>query len=327
MAHPIPFERSYSFSGLVIPCLTNVAYGIWDPFKLEWHSSYMVNHDGIYGDVVNLNRQRRKGFQKLIRNEVLNGFTAVIVDQGAPNYYHTLANIIPDILKITSQHQIDNAAVPEPTRILREYFQLLDLKIGLFPLRYNAVPIQNGIIPETYAPLDSSYDQCAALVSVKNAIENKLSFKDFSSPDKVYVERKVSNNGSNLRAVFPREKLHGDLVNNGWHVVCLEDLSVFDQIKLFANAKRIAAVHGAAITNILYASPSANIIEITHVNGSPDCFLRLSKVLGMSDYKQIACKGFFDEHNEQAIKNKCGNFSNNVLPLLYTEELKDALFG
>ena len=321
------FSRSYFFEDLVIPCLTNYAYGVWLPSKLEWHSEYIVNHYGTYGDMAGLNLQRGLGIGRLMRDEVLNGLTAIIVDQAVPNYYHILAYIIPDLIKMRSEFYIENAAVSESNKIITEYLGLLEMNIVLISLRHEALPIRNSIIPETYSPQDSRYDRCAALISVKEMIEKKLVIKDDSYPNKIYIERKISKNGSNLRAVFPQEVLHGDLIANGWHIVYLEDIPILDQIKFFANAKQIAGVHGAALTNILYTPVDASIIEITHANGSPDCFLKLSEALDMGNYLQISCQGLFGETQEKEIKIKTGNYSNNALPLLYTEELKDALLG
>ena len=52
----------------------------------------------------------------------------------------------------------------------------------------------------------------------------------------------------------------------GYEVVYLEDMTVLEQISLFAQAD-VIALHGAALTNIIYARKDAVIIEISHVEG------------------------------------------------------------
>ena len=118
-------NRQYDFHPLIIPCLTNAAYGIWNPLSLEWLGNYRINHDGIYCDIDNLNQQRRNGIDRLFCGDILDGLTAVVVDQGAPNYYHILANIIPDILGITRISNIDNLAIPDRSHILVQYLENL----------------------------------------------------------------------------------------------------------------------------------------------------------------------------------------------------------
>jgi capsular polysaccharide biosynthesis protein len=48
----------------------------------------------------------------------------------------------------------------------------------------------------------------------------------------------------------------------GWETVTLENLSIKDQIKTFAEASHVLAAHGAGMTNLLWCQPGTKVIEI-----------------------------------------------------------------
>ena len=48
----------------------------------------------------------------------------------------------------------------------------------------------------------------------------------------------------------------------GWETVTLENLSIKDQMKTFAEASHILAAHGAGMTNLLWYQPGTKVIEI-----------------------------------------------------------------
>lgn len=58
---------------------------------------------------------------------------------------------------------------------------------------------------------------------------------------------------------FQLESIYGDRFQS----ISLEGQSIFYQCHVFSNAKIIIAQHGAALANIYFCSPNANIIEIT----------------------------------------------------------------
>ena len=48
----------------------------------------------------------------------------------------------------------------------------------------------------------------------------------------------------------------------GWETVALENMSISDQMKTFAEASHILAAHGAGLTNLLWCHPGTKVIEI-----------------------------------------------------------------
>ena len=52
----------------------------------------------------------------------------------------------------------------------------------------------------------------------------------------------------------------------GWETVTLENLSIKDQIKTFAEASHVLAAHGAGMVNLLWCQPGTKVIEIQDRN-------------------------------------------------------------
>ena len=119
--------------------------------------------------------------------------------------------------------------------------------------------------------------------------------------------------------------MHDWLDKNGFIVVYLEDFCVEEQISLFNEAEVIVAVHGAALTNILFTKKNTKVVEIGHERGSPTCFEDLAKELGLVNYMKVKAKGWFTLEEEEKLSEKTGMLSTNLLPLLFSDEIKAKL--
>ncbi len=184
---------------------------------------------------------------------------------------------------------------------------------------------------------------------------NYIRAERFTLSSKIYIERKTSSNYSQLRGIYPVEesekifnsfdpkyiqqgklfnlpsqsKFHEDLVKNGYEIIFLDELTVEDQIRLFSSAKVVAAVHGAALTNIIYMQKEAKLIEFHHEKYQPNIFENLAKACGINNYENISAKGLLNENQENIMMMKLVQRDDiyQVLPLSYDNIIKEALFG
>jgi capsular polysaccharide biosynthesis protein len=321
------YERKYNKKDMLVPCLTSQTYGVWDTLDSKWLEGYRINHIGIYCQYETLEALLKEGLKNISQNQYLSGKSILSVDQGAPNYCHLLVNILPDIIAAASCSKVDNLITGDNSEMLRQYLELLGIRLNIVPIRNKAVCAETCYFGETYPQTDISYNHSAMYLEIAARISAKVDAVDISYPKKVFIERKHSNNGSGLRNLYPQEILHEDLRNNGFTIVYLEDHSIVSQIRLFANAEIIAGVHGAALANIIYSRKTTRIIEFVHENGSPNCFMDLSRALSLERYEQVECQGFLSPRKEQELKEKTGNNSNNVCPLAYSEHVKSKIFA
>jgi capsular polysaccharide biosynthesis protein len=77
-------------------------------------------------------------------------------------------------------------------------------------------------------------------------------------PKRIYVERGFVRN----RRLLNEDALMTFLAGHGFERLRMDGLSVSEQARTFANAEAIVAVHGAALTNLVFAAPGAKVVEI-----------------------------------------------------------------
>ncbi len=92
-------------------------------------------------------------------------------------------------------------------------------------------------------------------------------------PQRIHITR----NRAQSRRLVNEEEVRIHVASRGFTSIDLEDLSLGEQIDLFENASHIIAVHGAGLTNLIYAS-RASLLEIFSLQHGV-----------RPDYFQIAC--------------------------------------
>jgi capsular polysaccharide biosynthesis protein len=97
---------------------------------------------------------------------------------------------------------------------------------------------------------------------------------------KLYLTRR----GASRRRVTNEVEVAGWFVDRGYEIVAPEELSVRDQIALFAQSSHIAGPTGAAMTNMLFAPPGAKVLAFYNrmfTRGTKDLYFdALAKACG-----------------------------------------------
>lgn len=70
----------------------------------------------------------------------------------------------------------------------------------------------------------------------------------------------------------------------------MEDFSLKQQIKIFLEAEKIVALHGAALTNICFAKSGTKVIDLIHEDFDQWCYLKLANILNIK-YNMLRCSG------------------------------------
>jgi len=72
----------------------------------------------------------------------------------------------------------------------------------------------------------------------------------------------VGRNNANYRRLVNQAECIEYAARYGFETVSMDGLSVAEEAKLFASAECIIAPHGAALTNLLFATPGARVLEL-----------------------------------------------------------------
>jgi hypothetical protein len=110
---------------------------------------------------------------------------------------------------------------------------------------------------------------------------------------RLYLERNApTRNLTNAREVRHLFK------EQGWEVLDPAEFALDDQIRIFREARMIAGTHGAAFTNLLWAAPGTQILEILPSRRRNGCYAGISLVAGLP-HQALVCPS--DRHGNMQI--------------------------
>ena len=104
-----------------------------------------------------------------------------------------------------------------------------------------------------------------------------------SLPKRFYILRE-----GYTRGIANEMEVRSYFESHGWSLIAPETLSIPDQIALFRDAEAIAGLHGSALTNLVWCSPGASVIEFTPEYFMSGAFEWLSMLNGLS-HRFILC--------------------------------------
>lgn len=217
------------------------------------------------------------------------GRLGVMATRGDVNYYHFLVDVIPRLGVLALCPEIEPPEqwyVPAQSRFQRE---LLDL-VGVTAERR----IDSGQVPHVRAdclvvPAPPSMTVINPPWVTAHLREQFLDVPDARVPGRaIYVTR---GSGINNRRVVNEAELIELLAARGFTVIDPGQMAVVDQIAAFAEASLIVAPHGAALANLVFASPGACVIELFPAGALvPDFWKMASGVPGL-EYRYLAGRG------------------------------------
>lgn len=106
----------------------------------------------------------------------------------------------------------------------------------------------------------------------------KMSAGQLGQGENVYIIRR-----GKTRGLRNEQEVEAFFRRRGWSVIDTEQLTVAQQAGIFAQAKKICTLHGAALTNLIWASPGTQVLELLADNFLNGVYEGLAKVLGL-DY-------------------------------------------
>ncbi|MFW5701009.1 MAG: glycosyltransferase family 61 protein, partial [Cyclobacteriaceae bacterium] len=111
---------------------------------------------------------------------------------------------------------------------------------------------------------------------IKNLYDNPDEVKNL-----VYVSRRLANG----RRLINEEELLLSIVELGFHVYYLEEMSFSDQVRIFHQAQVVIGPHGGGFSNIIFCRPRTIVIDIQPPEWQITCFEEISSAFGLQYYK------------------------------------------
>ena len=202
------------------------------------------------------------------------------------NYFNWMFKAIGGLLIAREFFPRDARVV---VRLALERFEAETLAaVGVDPDSVFVLPPDSVVeFPELYLlPLTASRDGVPA-PTVVNALRMLAQDRvDSARPRRVYITREQSSR----RRIVNGEEVRVTLAKHGFTEVSTEDLSVQEQIGLFANAEAVIGVHGAGLTNAVFCAPGTVLVELQpDLRKLKPTYWNMAAVSGLR-YIQIVCK-------------------------------------
>lgn len=214
------------------------------------------------------------------------------------NYFHWTTETLPRMLAVEELGYSDYTVLltADAPKVCIE---MLELLFGIPPARIlaNSHPhlCAKRVLVSSFVharPADAPYNLYAAsiLEKIKTKALQKVDWKGSKFSRRFIISRK----GAGQRQILNETALQAHLGIENLQILSLDGLNFSEQVQLFANAELIIAVHGAALTNLLYAQ-TAKVVELYPSNRSTSmndayCYQQISQLNCLSHiFYRVPC--------------------------------------
>jgi hypothetical protein len=211
-----------------------------------------------------------------LRKKRLNGISFVSIER---NFYHF---IVDELSIIIEAHKYDiNFSVYMPVYV-RWKVELLNIFCPGIDIKFG-----NGFLYLKCDTLLASIRDITGYVHpgiIDTLRYNYLKIdntKSLFQSTKIYISRSKAPS----RRIMNEAKLVIELNNLGFIAICLEDLTLIDQINLFNSATIIIAPHGAGLANMMGMNSKSTLIELIDRNHFSYCYTFIADYIGLNYFQ------------------------------------------
>jgi|GEM_PF-5118524 len=210
------------------------------------------------------------------------------------NYYHWTLLILPRIRYLLAQGHLARRKLVVPENLSAWMEAMLSL-IGLQQAQRISVRIDEEVTFSD-ALLVSSVELASPTLTLglRDAMIHAAGAN--AAPQFLYLGRR----GNLRRALLNEDDIEQDAVALGFRVVYPAEMTIAEQVSLFAMARGVAGPEGAAFTNTMFCKPGTRILSILNRNDLYPTFTDLSAICGLA-HRQLLGRGEPDAEGYQFI--------------------------
>ena len=216
--------------------------------------------------------------------EKIEGRVAFLSGLAGHVYYHWMFDIIPrlELLKRSGVQfdRIDWFVINSFNKpYQKETLDLLDIPVEkiIESDRHNHIQATELIVPSFPGYMD--WVEFGTIKFLRQTFLTRITPSKNNS-EKIYISRAKAKN----RQLINELEVSNLLETQGFKTVFLEELSVLEQVAIFASAEVIVAPHGSGLTNLVFCSPNTKIIELFSPNYVRTDYWMISQQLQLQHY-------------------------------------------
>ncbi len=198
--------------------------------------------------------------KKLAKAERLAGTSTVLATSESARFFHWMTDALPR-LKILRKagpvpwEQIDHFVVSDGIPAIRESLSLVGIrKERVVVSRRDSHFLCDWLVVPSLAGAPGNVPAWAIDFLRSQLLKSAPATRE----KRVYVSRAKASG----RKILNEEEILPLLFRRGFICVTLEEMSLREQIALFAEAAAIVAPHGAGLTNLAWCAPNTKVVEI-----------------------------------------------------------------
>lgn len=182
----------------------------------------------------------------------------LITDEWTSNYYHWHIFALKKLLILKEKGLIENSLLFLPKKYQKYKFALPSLeKFGIKKNQIVFLPKKSNIKVSELALASASQQHPIAFQEISRILKSAPK-TDLNFGDKIYISRE----GQVLRFVENEKEVVDLLEKYGFKKVIIDKFSYDEQIAICAKIKYLVSPHGAGLTNLLFMSKGASVLEM-----------------------------------------------------------------
>jgi|GEM_PF-268991 len=248
-----------------------------------------------------------------------------VTDDWSGGYFHWLADVLPRLF--TMKERLRDLVLLLP----HEYKQLQYVADSLQPFGIGGVEFvgpdevlvcENLLVPTQTAPSGHYNDELIRAVRdlmVEFYAPNATASRARAS-DRIYISRA----GAPKRKIANETEVIDVLRAFDFRIVRTEDHSLAEQVKIAAGARYVVSNHGAGLTNMLFMSRGANVLELRHATDCiNNCYFTLASALDLNYfYQSCAAENATEDPHSADLRVDVGALKTN-LELMLSQQVLD----
>jgi capsular polysaccharide biosynthesis protein len=206
----------------------------------------------------------------------------LITPEAKANYYHWVIDLLPRLL-LTQEYQMQD--FPDYQIILhhpeRKYEESTLALLGIEKHKVVRLKSFEFAFVETLIITDFvTHDK--SFPTWKKKLLNQIKVLALNNSPQSNIKKIYLRRGNQRkRRLIREEDLVIELTRKGFHSINLEDLTFVQQVRLLENAEVVIALHGAALTNIIFCKENTLIIELRSKVSPPEFYSIIAKAYGL----------------------------------------------
>ena len=202
------------------------------------------------------------------------------------NFYHWFMEALPRLACLAEFPPDTGVLVPATlTGFQRETLEWLGLTNRMRLTPEDHLQVENYFF-SSLTNMTGLFDPCAVSFLRRSLLERRD--KEYQPPTRFFVHRVNS-----VRGLVNESEVLRFFASRGWAIVDLAALPLARQMQLFANAEEVCALHGAALTHLLWASPQCRVLELLASNYLNGVYEGLAEAVG-AQHRFLICPGDAD---------------------------------